>query len=84
MSVFDLSDALGNLVRHFCLLLQYIDHRPGNFIDIETGQLLGKHSGIHHYTVGQRINVASLLKPYFVQNIDAKSQNIVAVCTVLH
>ncbi|XP_048740130.2 mitochondrial tRNA-specific 2-thiouridylase 1-like isoform X2 [Ostrea edulis] len=34
---------------------EYIEPRPGNVIHVETGEVVGDHQGIHHYTLGQRI-----------------------------
>ena len=50
---------------------------PGNFIDTE-GNILGKHKGIIHYTVGQRKGLGIALgKPMYVISIDAENNNIV-------
>ncbi|KAL5273843.1 TRMU family protein [Megaselia abdita] len=45
---------------------EYIEPKPGNFIDIDTGDIVGQHIGIHAWTVGQRCRIASFKKPYFV------------------
>lgn len=45
----------------------------GDFIDGETGRILGKHRGILHYTIGQRKGLGMTFgKPRFVTKIDAK------------
>lgn len=48
----------------------------GNFVDIN-GNILGKHEGIHRYTVGQRrgfkLNIEG---PLFVTHIDPETNNI--------
>lgn len=31
-----------------------LGHRPGNLVDAESGAVLGQHSGVHGFTVGQR------------------------------
>ncbi len=50
---------------------------PGNFVS-ETGQILGKHTGIAHYTVGQRKGLGVAMGvPYYVKKIDKKSNEIV-------
>lgn len=33
----------------------YVDPQPGDFVNIETGEIVAKHHGIHNYTVGQKI-----------------------------
>jgi tRNA-specific 2-thiouridylase len=49
----------------------------GNFVDIE-GNVLGKHKGIIHYTVGQRRGLGIALgKPMYVVEIDKESNQIV-------
>jgi len=48
----------------------------GNLVD-ETGKVLGKHEGIHEYTIGQRrgIEIPTTL-PMYVSNIDKTTGNI--------
>lgn len=47
----------------------------GNFIDTE-GKVIGKHSGIIHYTIGQRKGLGAFGRPVFVTGIDAKSNTV--------
>lgn len=51
--------------------------KPGNFID-ESGNVIGRHNGIIHYTIGQRkgLGIASD-KPYYVCRIDAENNRVV-------
>ena len=44
--------------------------KRGDIIDIETGKVLGKHSGAFNYTIGQRrgLNISSN-KPLYVVSI---------------
>ncbi|MBO7401753.1 MAG: tRNA 2-thiouridine(34) synthase MnmA [Lachnospiraceae bacterium] len=49
----------------------------GNFVD-EDGNILGKHKGIIHYTVGQRKGLGIAMgHPVFVKKIDAKKNEVV-------
>lgn len=50
---------------------------PGDIVN-RSGQVLGRHDGIHHFTVGQRrgLNVAGP-KPLYVQRIDAASGAVI-------
>lgn len=50
---------------------------PGDFIDIN-GNVIGRHKGIEHYTIGQRrgLGVAGPV-PYYVKKIDAEKNQIV-------
>lgn len=34
---------------------EYIDAKAGDFIDIDSGAVIGRHRGIHHYTIGQGV-----------------------------
>lgn len=49
----------------------------GNFVD-EQGNILGKHRGIIHYTVGQRKGLGLAMgKPVFVKSINAETNEVV-------
>ncbi|MDR1467620.1 MAG: tRNA 2-thiouridine(34) synthase MnmA [Oscillospiraceae bacterium] len=49
---------------------------PGDLVD-KNGTVLGKHSGIINYTIGQRKGIGvSFKKPMFVTKIDAKTNKI--------
>ena len=50
---------------------------PGDFVDTD-GNVLGKHRGIIHYTVGQRKGLGVTFgKPMFVLRIDAEKNQVV-------
>ncbi len=54
-----------------------IETKQGFFTD-EEGNILGKHTGLHNYTVGQRKGLGIALgKPVYVKKIDAQTGNIV-------
>lgn len=49
----------------------------GNFVD-EAGNVLGRHKGIIHYTVGQRKGLGVALgRPIYVKRIDAEKNEVV-------
>ena len=51
--------------------------RPGNFVDID-GNVLGRHQGIIHYTVGQRKGLGVTFgKPMYVQEIRKEENTVV-------
>ncbi len=51
--------------------------RCGQFIDAETGKVLGTHQGIHAYTIGQRKGTGVAMgKPVYVKRICAGDQRI--------
>lgn len=54
-----------------------IEMKPGNIVDRE-GNILGKHNGIYHYTIGQRkgLKIPSN-KPLYVVDIDIDKNEIV-------
>lgn len=63
---------------------RYIERRtgikppPGDIIDT-SGRVLGRHRGIHRYTIGQRRGIGvSSEKPLYVTGIDAARNTIVA------
>lgn len=56
-----------------------IDYKvsSGNFVDTK-GNILGKHKGIIHYTIGQRKGLGIAFgKPMFVVGIDVKNNNVI-------
>ncbi|MFI3227382.1 MAG: tRNA 2-thiouridine(34) synthase MnmA [Clostridia bacterium] len=61
---------------------KYIESRgfsmpEGNFVDLE-GNVLGRHKGIHNYTVGQRRGLGVSAKTrLFLHKIDAENNNII-------
>jgi len=51
--------------------------KPGNFVDMD-GNVIGKHKGIIHYTIGQRKGLnLSLGKPAFVVEIRPETNEVV-------
>ncbi|XP_026480090.1 mitochondrial tRNA-specific 2-thiouridylase 1-like [Ctenocephalides felis] len=53
--------------RHFQdFIAEYVNHIPGNFIDVDTGKVVGTHNGIHMWTIGQRTNLSGFSKAYFI------------------
>lgn len=54
----------------------YIDVRPGNFVDIDTGKVVGTHQGVHNWTLGQRCNISGVVKAFFVYRKDPKTATI--------
>lgn len=58
---------------------QYIEQKPGKFIDLETGDVVGSHKGTHYWTLGQRTLLSGLDKAYYVSSLDISTQNIYVV-----
>ena len=59
--------------RNFKKFLEnYLPNIPGDIIDIDTGDVLGKHSGLMYYTIGQRrgLNIGGTANRTFVTKKD--------------
>lgn len=62
-------------------LRKYLAPAPGEIRDLDTGEVLGSHDGVHFFTVGQRegLRIGGSAKPYYVAEKDPESQVIWAV-----
>ncbi|XP_064633032.1 mitochondrial tRNA-specific 2-thiouridylase 1-like [Lineus longissimus] len=65
-------------------IAEYIPPKPGQFVDVDTKQVLAEHKGIHNYTLGQRISCPGLKFPYYVVEKDAKTQEILVAAGTNH
>ena len=52
--------------------------RPGNIVHAATGETLGTHQGVIHFTVGQRrgLEIGGQPEPLYVTGIDAKTAEV--------
>lgn len=57
-------------------LEEEVGEKPGEIVD-EKGRVLGRHAGIHFYTLGQRKGIGICGGPYYVVAKDKKSNKIV-------
>jgi tRNA-uridine 2-sulfurtransferase len=56
---------------------RYINHHPGDIVNT-SGQVLGQHTGIHHYTIGQRRGIGiAAPEPLYVVALDAIKNQVV-------
>ncbi|XP_041981518.1 mitochondrial tRNA-specific 2-thiouridylase 1 [Aricia agestis] len=62
----------------------FIQTRKGQFIDIDNGKVVGEHSGIHKWTVGQRCCLKDWKDAYFVFKKDMTTNNIYVVPGTKH
>ena len=55
-------------------LTNYLPNNPGNIVNIDTNEILGKHSGLMYYTIGQRrgLNIGGTKERMFVVSKDLK------------
>ena len=58
---------------------QYVDDREGRFLDTDTGLEVGRHTGVHQWTIGQRCKINRDDEAYFVSSKDAKTNDIMVV-----
>ncbi|KAG7188439.1 hypothetical protein KM043_008081 [Ampulex compressa] len=58
---------------------EYIEDKPGDFIDLDTGLKLGEHKGIHYWTVGQRCKISGCENACFVFQKYIKLNRIIVV-----
>ncbi|CAH8594584.1 unnamed protein product [Heterobilharzia americana] len=54
----------------------YLEPRYGVFKDLETDVIVGEHTGIHHFTLGQRAPIKRFTGPYYVARMDYRNQVI--------
>jgi tRNA-specific 2-thiouridylase len=57
-------------------LRENVGIKKGNIIDIE-GNILGKHEGLHFYTIGQRKGIELPQGPYYVKGFDIEKNNLI-------
>jgi len=55
----------------------YIVPTPGNFRHIEDGSVVAQHSGVHQWTIGQRIRLGGCKNALFVVSRDPKNHDII-------
>jgi len=53
--------------------------RPGDIVHAETGEVLGRHRGVIHYTVGQRrgLEIGGQEEPLYVTRLDADASRVI-------
>lgn len=58
---------------------EYIGENAGDFVDIETGKIIGRHNGIHNFTLGQNIKICGCReKMYITRKMPDKCTMLVA------
>lgn len=56
---------------------KYINQKEGDIVDLD-GNVIGKHSGIHHYTIGQRKGLGiAAAEPLYVVKLDPIMNRVV-------
>ena len=68
-----------NNFSRFILQKQGICPEPGHIVD-HNGKIVGRHKGLHKYTIGQRRGInCPASEPYYVKQVDVKN-NVLEVC----
>lgn len=57
-------------------LIERVGKKTGKIVD-QQGNILGKHQGLHFYTIGQRKRIGLNGGPYFVQKLDVKNNQVI-------
>lgn len=71
--------------RHFeNFILQYLEPKPGHFVSIEDGQIMGKHKGWFTFTLGQRARIGGQKDAWFVVDKDIMTGEIFIGPTTNH
>ncbi|ERL95676.1 hypothetical protein D910_00106, partial [Dendroctonus ponderosae] len=60
----------------------YIPDKPGQFVDLDTAEIVGEHTGIHKWTLGQRSRLESLPEPFFICGKNVEN-NIIYVVSLM-
>jgi len=58
-------------------LLDYLGEDPGEFVDLESGDVLGSHKGAAQFTIGQKANIGGLAQKRYVVSKDMKSGRVI-------
>jgi len=67
----------GNRYGDFLLQQQDFKAKPGDIVDIK-GNILGRHNGLHLFTIGQRRGInCPALQPYYVVRIDISQNRLI-------
>jgi len=67
-------------------LINTIGVNPGTIIDVDSGEVVGKHDGHWFYTIGQRkgIQIGGVREPYFVVDKDAEKNTVFVGAGKMH
>ncbi|XP_037551602.1 mitochondrial tRNA-specific 2-thiouridylase 1 [Nematolebias whitei] len=65
-------------------ILEYFEPKPGNFVSIEDGTVLGTHKGWFTLTLGQRARIGGLRNAWFVVDKDVVTGDVLVAPTTNH
>ena len=58
---------------------QYLEPASGNFVDVDSGEVVGGHTGVWHFTIGQNVAIGGSRERYFVSALDHRNQIVSVV-----
>uniref|UniRef100_A0A3P8NT46 Mitochondrial tRNA-specific 2-thiouridylase 1 n=1 Tax=Astatotilapia calliptera TaxID=8154 RepID=A0A3P8NT46_ASTCA len=67
-----------------CFYFQYLDPKPGNFVSIEDGTVMGTHKGWFTLTLGQRARIGGQRDAWFVVDKDIVTGDVFVAPTTNH
>lgn len=71
--------------RHFeDFILEYLEPKPGNFVSIEDGTIMGTHKGWFTLTLGQRARIGGQKEAWFVVDKDITTADVFVAPTTTH
>ncbi|KAK9525574.1 hypothetical protein VZT92_016265 [Zoarces viviparus] len=65
-------------------ILEYLEPKPGNFVSIEDGAVMGTHKGWFTLTLGQRARIGGQRDPWFVVDKDTDTGDVFVAPTTNH
>lgn len=65
-------------------ILEYLEPRPGNFVSIEDGKIMGKHKGWFTLTLGQRARIGGRADAWFVVDKDVTTADVFVCPSTFH
>ncbi|KAK2858850.1 hypothetical protein Q5P01_003470 [Channa striata] len=65
-------------------ILEYLEPKPGNFVSIEDGTVMGKHKGWFTLTLGQRAKIGGQKDAWFVVDKDISTGDVFVAPTTSH
>ncbi|XP_005725168.1 mitochondrial tRNA-specific 2-thiouridylase 1 [Pundamilia nyererei] len=65
-------------------ILEYLDPKPGNFVSIEDGTIMGTHKGWFTLTLGQRARIGGQRDAWFVVDKDIVTGDVFVAPTTNH
>uniref|UniRef100_A0A671QZ42 tRNA-5-taurinomethyluridine 2-sulfurtransferase n=1 Tax=Sinocyclocheilus anshuiensis TaxID=1608454 RepID=A0A671QZ42_9TELE len=65
-------------------ILEYIERKPGSFVSIDDGKIMGQHKGWFTLTLGQRARIGGQVDPWFVVYKDIATGDVFVVSYIIY